>query len=212
MSTTGRFAAVTNYTDFGREEAVPPASRGDLARCFLEQEAAAADYVAAVDGERYQGFNFIAFDGVDLVYACNRTGDVRVLEPGVYGVTNTHLDDVWPKSERGIAALKRIAATADVDDVVAVLRDESENYLPDGREAEGARRATPAFLRGTAYGTRASTAVIVGTRRIAFAEQQYGPMGDLGARVAETIPILGLEPGRSDAMEAVIPDGRKAGP
>ncbi len=188
VSTAGRFAAVTNYTDFFREE-VPPASRGDLTRRFLEEGAAARDYAAGIDGARYQGFNLIAFDGVDLVYACNRTGEIRVLEPGVYGISNTHLDDVWPKSARGVAALTAIAAAAGIDDVLKVLRDESADYVSDGHEPESARRATPAFLRGKEYGTRACTAVIFDGRRIEFAEQLYGPMGRPGARFTEMIGV-----------------------
>ena len=188
VSTAGRFAAVTNYTDFIRED-VPAASRGDLTRRFLEEGARARDYAAGIDGARYQGFNFIAFDGVDLVYACNRTGEIRVLQPGVYGISNTHLDDVWPKSARGVAALTAIAAAAGIDDVLKVLTDESADYLADGQEPESARRATPAFLRGKEYGTRASTGVVFDGGHIQFAEQQYGPMGEPGARVTEMIGV-----------------------
>ena len=198
VSTTGRFAAVTNYTDFLRGRK-PPSSRGDLARGFLEEDTAASKYAAGIEGARYQGFNLIAFDGVDLVYACNRTGERRVLQPGVYGLANTHLDDVWPKSARGIARLRRIAATASVDDVLEVLRDESAHYGPGGSEPESARPATPAFLRGKDYGTRASTAVIVGATRIEFAEQQYGPMGEPGGCVAEMIEVRRSGSGRSFA-------------
>ena len=197
-STNGRFAAVTNYTDFHRDQA-PPASRGELARGFLEREAAASDYAAEIEGARYQGFNLIAFDGVDLVYACNRTGELRVLQPGVYGLANTHLDDVWPKSAGGIARLRPIAATANLDDVLALLRDESAHYGPAGSEPESARPVTPAFLRGKDYGTRASTAVIVSARRIEFAEQQYGPMGEPGARVTESIDVHSSGRGRDIA-------------
>ncbi len=188
VSTAGRFAAVTNYTDFIRED-VPAASRGDLTRRFLEEGARARDYAAGIDGARYQGFNFIAFDGVDLVYACNRTGEIRVLQPGVYGISNTHLDDVWPKSARGVAALTAIAAAAGIDDVLKVLTDESADYVADGQEPESARRATPAFLRGKEYGTRASTGVVFDGGHIQFAEQQYGPMGEPGARVTEMIGV-----------------------
>ena len=200
VSTTGRFAAVTNYTDFIREDA-PPASRGDLTRRFLEEGAGASDYAAAIDGARYQGFNLIAFDGVDLVYVCNRTGEIRVLEPGVYGLANTHLDDVWPKSARGVAALTAIAAVAGIDDVLKVLRDGSADYVADGHEPESARRATPAFLRGKEYGTRASTAVIFDRARIEFAEQLYGPMGEPGDRVTEMIGVRPSGTGRHIAME-----------
>ena len=200
VSTSGRFAAVTNYTDFLRND-TPPASRGDLVRCFLEENAGASDYAAAIDGARYQGFNLIAFDGVDLVYACNRTGEMRVLQPGVYGLANTHLDDVWPKSARGIAALTAIAAVAGIDDVLSVLSDESADYVAQGHEPESARPATPAFLRGKEYGTRASTAVIFDGRRIEFAEQLYGPMGEPGACVTERIAVRQSGTGSNVAME-----------
>ena len=210
VSTAGRFAAVTNYTDFLRAEA-PPASRGDLARGFLEGDAAARAYAAGIDGARYQGFNLIAFDGVDLVYACNRTGEMRVLQPGVYGIANSPLDDVWPKSARGIARLRSIAATAAVDDLLEVLGDESADYGPDGSESESARPASPAFLRGKDYGTRASTAVVFEGGRIAFAEQQFGPMGEPGACTTETIRIRHA-PGRTGVEEEVALGDRKAVP
>ena len=200
VSSTGRFAAVTNYTDFLRNDR-PPASRGDLTRCFLQENAGASDYAAAIDGTRYQGFNLIAFDGVDLVYACNRTGEIRVLQPGVYGLANTHLDDVWPKSARGVAALTAIAVAAGIDEVLKVLRDESADYVAQGHEPESARRATPAFLRGEEYGTRASTAVIFDGGSIEFAEQLYGPMGEPGACVTERIVVRQSGTGNNIAME-----------
>ena len=200
VSTAGRFAAVTNYTNFFRKDN-PPASRGELARGFLEAGEGAREYAAAVDGERYQGFNLIAFDGVDLVYACNRTGEPRVLQPGVYGIANAHIDDVWPKSARGVARLRPMAAKASVDDVLEVLLDESADYGPDGSETEGSRSGTAAFLRGRDYGTRACTAVIFDQGRIEFAEQQYGPMGEPGARVTEMIRTRHAAPGRPMAME-----------
>ena len=210
VSTTGRFAAVTNYTDFLRTEN-PPASRGDLARGFLEGDAAASAYAAGVDGARYQGFNLLAFDGADLVYACNRTGEVRVLQPGVYGIANSPLDDVWPKTARGIARLKSIVATATTEDLLEVLGDESSDYGPDGTEPESARPATPAFLRGKDYGTRASTAVIFDRGHIAFAEQQFDPMGKPGARTTETVRIRHA-PARAIVEDGVALSDRKAVP
>ena len=209
VSTTGRFAAVTNYTDFRRKQE-PPASRGDLARGFLEGDAPANAYATAIDGARYQGFNLIAFDGVDLVYACNRTGELRALKPGVYGLANTHLDDVWPKSARGIARLESSAATATVDDLLEVLGDESADYGPDSTEPESARPATPAFLRGKDYGTRASTAVIFERGHIAFTEQQFGPMGKPGARTTETIRIHKVGARTIEMEEAALSDQEAA--
>ena len=188
-STAGRFAAVTNFTDFDLTT-TPPASRGDLCKRFLDGDERAIDYAGSIDYTLYQGFNLIVFDGEEMVYTSNRTNEVRLLEPGVYGLTNARLDDTWPKAVRGVAALTPIVLTATADDVLDLLRDESEGYLADGHEPESARRATPAFLRGEEYGTRASTSVIFEDGRVEFVEQLYGPMGTPGGRVTETIDLL----------------------
>ena len=90
VSAEGRMAAVTNWTE-DRNAPKAPGSRGDLAYRFLSADVAAGDFVAAIDGSLYAGFNFIAYDGEELVYTSNRTGEVRVLEAGVYGLTNTRL-------------------------------------------------------------------------------------------------------------------------
>ena len=188
VSTGGRFAALTNYTDFQRP-AAHAASRGDLTRGFLEGRESAFDYASAIDGSRFQGFNLVVYDGDELVYASNRTGEVRVLQPGAHALANSHLDDDWPKAVRGIRALNALPADAASEDVLNILLDESEGYLADGREPESARRSTPAFLRGTEYGTRACTAVIFEGDGIEFVEQLYGPMGAPGGRVASRLRL-----------------------
>ena len=188
VSVTGRFAALTNFTDFDLP-ARPAPSRGDLPRRFLEGNDSALDYARSIEGERYQGFNLIVFDGDELVYACNRTGEASVLPPGAYGLANAPLTEVWPKSARGVAALSALPNDAPAEALLDVLADESEGYLADGREPESARRATPAFLRGKEYGTRASTAVAFEGDHIHFIEQLFGPMGAPGGRVTERIAI-----------------------
>ncbi|MYA18569.1 MAG: NRDE family protein [Gammaproteobacteria bacterium] len=90
VSRDGRLAAVTNWTE-DRSAPQSPRSRGDLPWHFLRGVLPARDFVDTIDPDHYAGFNFIAYDGVDLVYTSNRTGDVRVLGRGVYGLTNTRL-------------------------------------------------------------------------------------------------------------------------
>lgn len=187
-STEGRFAALTNFTNFDRT-AMPVASRGNIPRDFLIGDLDAVDYVANIEHSLYQGFNLIVYDGADLVYMSNRTDEIRILEPGVYGLTNARLDDKWPKAARGISALGPIAHRTTADEVIALLRGESEGFLADDREHESARHTSPAFLRGKEYGTRATSAVIFEQHRIQFLEQLYGPMGSPGNRVTETIDL-----------------------
>ncbi len=207
VSSANRLAAVTNWTADPNAPR-PPGSRGDLPREFLGGDASARDFIATIDGSRYLGFNFIAYDGEELLYTSNRTGEIRALSPGVYGLTNSRLgaglavaagpdpgtaerpagetwdetSEQWPKAAFGALALREIAATATPDDLIELL---SKPLVPEPSAPPGS--ASPCFIRGAEYGTRASTAVIIGRQSIAFAEQQYGPFGKPGQRTVATI-------------------------
>ena len=199
VSGDGRLAAVTNWTE---EPSAPPkpGSRGDLPRQFLAETMAARDFIATIDLDRYAGFNFIAYDGSDLVYTSNRTGEVRVLGAGVYGLTNTRLGpphgapeaapclpayQQWPKAVFGAAALAGIAAKASTDDLIELL---AQPHLPletpPDRELAPERSYSPCFIHGSDYGTRASTAIIRKPGSLEFVECQYGPYGEPGRRSA----------------------------
>ena len=204
VSRQGRLAAVTNWTDQSRRASAPE-SRGNLPRAFLDGAAAPRAFAENIDGRAYAGFNFLAYDGDALVYASNRIDTVRVLPPGVYGLTNTRLGnavaanepaaaDAWPKATLGAQALRRIAGQATVDDLLALL---ARPVLPPSMATPGERRGarssrperrwSPAFIRGAEYGTRASTAVVFEHDRVSIAERQYGPLGEPGRRSATTI-------------------------
>ena len=209
VAANGRLAAVTNWTA-DRDAPPAPRSRGELATRFLAGCTSAAEFAGGIGGERYAGFNFLGYDGEALAYASNRTGEVRVLEPGVYGLTNTRLGpglrpdgrrqaagsggqpafEEWPKAVFGASALRRIAASASVSDLIALL---AQSLLPletpGDREQAPERSYSPAFIHGAEYGTRASTAVIVGPESIDFAEQQYRPLGRPGEYTEATIPL-----------------------
>lgn len=197
----GRLAAVTNWTD--REVvAAAPKSRGDLPRAFLEGDPSPQAFVETINDGDYAGFNFLAYDGETLAYASNRTGERRILAPGVYGLTNTRLasavaagacphPEAWPKATLGALALRRIAGDATLDDLLALL---AQPLLPANTAAPAARSGpersqSPAFIRGAEYGTRASTAIIFEGDTVFFAERQYGPLGQPGHRSEETIAL-----------------------
>lgn len=209
VAANGTLAAVTNWTE-DRNAPPAPRSRGELATRFLSGGTPAAAFAAGLAGEQYAGFNFIAYDGEALAYASNRTGELRVLEPGVYGLTNTRLGpglkldgsrhapagrgqpayEEWPKAVFGTAALLRIAATATTAELIALL---AQSLLPletpGDREQAPERSYSPAFIHGAEYGTRASTAVIYGRDSIDFAEQQYGPFGQPGKYTEANIAL-----------------------
>ena len=204
VSRDGRVAAVTNWTE-DKGTTKPPGSRGDLPRQFLTGSIPARDFVATIELDRYAGFNFIAYDGTDLVYTSNRTREMRVLGAGVYGLTNTRLGpphgtpnaephvpayQQWPKAVFGAAALAGIAAKASTDDLIQLL---AQPHLPletpPDRELAPERSYSPCFIHGTEYGTRASTAIILKPDSLEFVERQYGPFGEPGQHSATSINL-----------------------
>ena len=58
-----------------------------------------------------------------------------------------------------------------------------------GNDLAFERRVAPIFIRGEEYGTRACSAVTIGTKHIQFAEQTFGPNGVAMERVETTLPI-----------------------
>ena len=205
VSRDGRLAAVTNWTE---DKSAPklPQSRGDLPWRFLAGTEPARVFAAAIRCDRYAGYNFIAYDGDELVYTSNRTGELRTLDAGVYGLTNTRLGpphaepaeavrgphvpvyEQWPKAVFGSAALAAVAATASTDDLIQLL---CEPHLPletpPDREQAPEKSYSPCFIHGTEYGTRASTAIILQRDSLEFVERQYGPFGKPGQRSETTI-------------------------
>jgi uncharacterized protein with NRDE domain len=194
VSTQRRFAAVTNFSDVNGAQPKPPASRGDLTRDFLTGADSAPAFAARIAPDRYQGFSLLLWDGSDLVYTSNRSGVRKCLPPGIHALANTHLDDDWPKTVRG---KQRLGATLtdppQLDALVTMLRDEyvpPDEALPErGRGVEFERRVAPIFIRGTEYGSRASTAVVFAADSVELMEQGYGPEGVPLARVATSLRL-----------------------
>jgi uncharacterized protein with NRDE domain len=193
VADNGRFAAVTNFSE-NPDTPLPPGSRGDLTADFLRTATPAREYAAAVDNAYYRGFSLLLWDGTDLVYASNRNSEPRVMPPGVHGLANTYLDGTWPKVVRGCRALgETVAAPYSPADLLRLLADErpaDDDELPArGNDVDFERRISPIFIRGDEYGTRASTAVIIGHDRIAFSERTFGPRGTPLQCVEETLAI-----------------------
>lgn len=184
VSRTGRFATVTNFAEEGPSEA--PLSRGLLTEGFLSSHANAHEFAHGLHAGAYRGFNLLLFDGERLVYTSNR-GHSEDLAAGVYGLANAELGASWPKVLRGRTALAAaMAGTPDPDRLIALLADQTvppDQELPRrGRSLELERRVAPCFIAGDDYGTRASTAVIIGRDRVTFAEQEYFARGRPGRR------------------------------
>ncbi|OEU60289.1 MAG: hypothetical protein BA870_06805, partial [Desulfuromonadales bacterium C00003094] len=163
MSRNGRFAAVTNFRE--PPPAVdPPRSRGQLVSDFLLDSRSPAAYLAGVEqqGSLYRGFSLLVGDRGSVGSLSNRGAGCRLLEPGVYGVSNALLDTPWPKVVAGKKCLASLLATSPLDNagLFKMLADDTPSSLPAGASPNGdliAGPQAPIFIRNAEYGTRCST-------------------------------------------------------
>lgn len=167
LNRDGRFAALTNYRDPSRHIAGAP-SRGALVRSALEDDASAEATLQhlAAGSDAYAGFNLLVGDGKTLGVLESTTGAVKMLEPGIYGLSNHLLDTPWPKLLHARTRLETVL-TALPDDAaaLALLRDATpapDPHLPDtGMSLEWERWLSPAFIRAPGYATRCSSLIMV---------------------------------------------------
>ncbi len=176
VTTTGRFAAVTNVRDLRAPVPDDPPSRGFLTTGFVLGEDSPQHYAAAVSerGGAYAGFNLVVGTGGELWHCGNNSTPAHPtrLRAGVHAVSNASLNTPWVKARRGSAALTALLTQRRVDpeDVLALLTDRSlapDDALPDtGIGPEIERRLSSVFiapmpLDEQMYGTRCSTALLI---------------------------------------------------
>ena len=165
----GKFAAVTNYREPGKEQQGKK-SRGALVQNFLASDTPTAAYAqelvaAAVD---YNGFNLVFGDGESVYYFSNRSPEPpRPLAAGLYGLSNHLLDTPWPKVTRAKAAFA--AADPEKEAIFKILADRT--IPPDGEiqqtglSAKVEKALSAAFIAVEGYGTRASSFLTIDRNR-----------------------------------------------
>lgn len=197
----GRFAALTNFRDASAPKKDGAPSRGALAADFLRGDAAAADYVAAVKpgAGRYHGFNLLVSDGAELWSFSNVEGGPVRLGPGVRGLSNHLLETPWPKvtaaRSRLEAALAAAGGAVDLERrLLQLLEDRTaaaDGALPaTGLPLDWERALSAAFVELPGYGTRASTALVIGADgAVRFAERTFGEGGAPLGEVREAFEV-----------------------
>ncbi len=185
-----RVGIVTNFREFGRQRRGAP-SRGGLIPAFLTGGAAAEEYLRGIetDAPGYAGFNLLLADRDTLWYASNRADRfARPLPPGVYGLSNEHLDTPWPKLVRVRArfeALLESAHSERPEPLSAALFDmladrttvPPESLPPSDLAPEWARKLSAPFVLDPAYGTRCSTILTLGAES-QIAERRFDAAGN----------------------------------
>ncbi len=162
---SGRFATVTNFRD---ADTPSPKfrSRGHLVTEFLNGTSTPQDYLAEIKGSDYAGFNILVSDGKTLGWLSNRAAGPRLLEPGIYGLSNALLDSPWHKVVRAKRALRELI------DQNRVNETELFRLLGDREKApvsqidserlpfETAHAISAPFIILPDYGTRSSSIVL----------------------------------------------------
>ena len=181
----GRAAVVTNVRDgFAKPHDGP--SRGALPTAFLAGEADAAGTTSGLlaNADAYAPFNLMLADAAGCWHLGNHPRQREALAAGVHGISNGRLDAPWPKTRHLTGALQAWvdAGTDELQAVWDALADEHiapDAALPDtGVGLELERRLSPAFIRGEAYGTRASTIIAIDHDGRGFIhERRFGPDG-----------------------------------
>ena len=182
-SRQGRFATVTNSRD-----AEPPEpglrSRGLLVTDFLESSLAPLDFMAGIEGADYAGFNLVLSDGVSVAYGSNRGAGPKLLERGVYAVSNAVLDTPWHKVEYAKSAFSDLLATGTPtdDELMQLLSDQQrapvETLEPGNLPRDLAHAITAPFIARADYGTRCTSVVRLGADgAVSIVERRFAARG-----------------------------------
>lgn len=177
----GRFAALTNYRD-PNEATANKRSRGELVSEFLVGKDEPHSYLESIQQVRdqYPGFNLLVGEGHSLYYYSNMENEIRVLEPGLYGLSNHLLDTPWPKVRKGKEGLERClnGPSEHIKECLFSSLQQADpapdEELPStGVSLEWERKLSPLFIQTPEYGTRSSTLVFMRQQDVRFVERVY---------------------------------------
>ena len=123
-------------------------------------------------------------DGQTLGVYESTTGNARLLEPGLYALSNHLLDTPWPKvrqaKSRLAEALEELPQSAAMLDLLRDSEPAVDADLPrTGVSLALERMLSSAFVRGEEYGTRCSTIVTTDSGgKVDFSEWTWDPSGE----------------------------------
>ncbi|MFN0314837.1 MAG: NRDE family protein [Burkholderiales bacterium] len=181
----GKLAAVTNFRDGQPKTA--RRSRGHLVSEYMGSNLSGAQQIQSLASaqDEYGGFNLLLLDSQGLHYTSNRTPGPVDVAPGIHGLSNHLLDSPWPKVEAGKQKLQaqlegsREQLIGGLFDVLADRSQVSDERLPEtGVSLDWERKLSAAFIHTPAYGTRASTVIVVDSAgHLDFAERSFDSTG-----------------------------------
>ena len=188
---TGRFGAITNFREATASKAggktMP--SRGELIPQFLAEKDSPLEFLNRLKAraQHYAGFSIVIGNRSELAFYCNRDGqDPAILEPGIYGLSNSTLNVPWPKVSASRQRLsdaihQPFADPLELTDLLSDRKPVTDELLPKtGLALSLERRLSPAFIVDTAYGTRSTSVLLLGQNDSygdLVIERSYAPDG-----------------------------------
>ena len=194
VTTTGRFAALTNFR--GPAPHKPSArSRGHLVADFLAGATSAEGYAReqAPRSMEYNGFNLLLGDDQGLWYLADDGDGLVSVARGVHALSNARLDTPWPKSTGLAEVLRGLIDRQAAEDALAEqlfealgdTRPASDGALPEtGVGVARERELSPRKIIAPRYGTRSSAVVLMAhDRTIRFEERSFDALGRVSGAV-----------------------------
>jgi uncharacterized protein with NRDE domain len=182
ITATGRWAVITNY----REPADLSAeilTRGGLVADYLQGDSEPLLFLQSVNQAQYAGFNLIVGTLTDAAVLGNRGISAQPLRAGIHVLSNALLNTMWPKTNRLLQHFNALDLAASDDMLLNngldLLNDQTQadiEQLPDtGVGIELEHMLSSVRIDSPMYGTRVSSALVLGDRGYRFAEKTWRP-------------------------------------
>ena len=198
ITRSGRWAALTNFRD-PLAQIKDAQTRGGLVSNFLCSNEPTDQYMLEVVNSRtcYNPFNLLVGDSTTLLYFSNQSSSVKVLDPGIYGLSNHLLDTSWPKVQKSKQALAKYLVNRTVVEpqflfeMLGDTESAQDNELPNtGISKAREKMLSPVFIEGTEYGTRASTVLLIDRdNHVTFEEKSFIQGKQVGAEIGYSFSI-----------------------
>lgn len=186
VSRSGRISAVTNVRELPHDAG--QRSRGELPLLAQRHTPEGLQSALLLTQKEYAGFNLVHADTESGWYFSNRDPHPgRHVQRGTYGLSNHLLQTPWPKLlklRNEVTEKLRTATSSDADQLHQSLIDSlqdttpaPDHELPDtGVGLDMERFLSSPFIKGTEYGTRATTIVTQSASgEMLVTEQAWGP-------------------------------------
>jgi len=191
----GSFALITNIRNHALRKAGAP-SRGEIVRRYLEETQPAGEFVAklAAIADQYEGFNLlcgsIGANERELWFLNSSEATPRLLDAGLYALSNASLDTPWPKITRIKAGFRHALAERDLNAqnerlfrLLGNTTQVADRDLPQtGVPLDWERKLSSIAVRREGYGTRASTVMRIGNEHAEVIELNHSEDANSGER------------------------------